>query len=208
MIPRGDTAPSAPQTVAGTAPSASHTTESPDPGINLVIRQMAALEAKLQAQEQRQATWQQQAAAAAREAAQSAARQHASAQADMRRWFDEKGLPKAIRIAQREAFDLLRRAGYPAASGSAPARQEAVPLEPESASQPASARVLTLAEIEEFAAQCAHNWQQWAHPIDESLAAFSTSQPFSATETAAIREQANRVLAGASVPANPFLLAR
>jgi len=40
-----------------------------------------------------------------------AARAAAREAAETRRWFEERALPKAVRVAQRETYDLLRKLG-------------------------------------------------------------------------------------------------
>ena len=46
-----------------------------------------------------------------RAAVEAAARTAAREVAETRRWFEERALPKAVRVAQRETYDLLRKLG-------------------------------------------------------------------------------------------------
>jgi hypothetical protein len=98
-------------------------------------------------------------------AGQAAAREHERT----RDWLEKKGLPKAARVAQREAFNVLRHQGVIKESGSRAGlmvgRHEHVPYKP---------KLLSVDEIREVAEICVSMLEGHAQPIDVTLAEIST----------------------------------
>jgi hypothetical protein len=103
---------------------------------------------------------------------QSAARRAAAREHERtREWLESRGLPKAARVAQREAFNVLRQHGL---VGTASRKRLGLRVEafnPESA--PARARSLSPEEIRELAETCVAMLEVHAKPIDVTLAELS-----------------------------------
>ncbi|MDQ3803884.1 MAG: hypothetical protein M3416_08670 [Acidobacteriota bacterium] len=99
-------------------------------------------------------------------AAQAAAREHERT----REWLESRGLPKAARVAQREAFNVLRQHGLVGAAardaraGRGVGRYEC---------QPAAARPLTPDEVREFAETCVAMLEVHGQSIDVTLSELS-----------------------------------
>ncbi|MDT5269197.1 MAG: hypothetical protein QOH49_1383 [Acidobacteriota bacterium] len=106
---------------------------------------------------------------AARAAAQSASREMER----MREWFEMKALPKAVRVAQREAYDLLRKQG-----GSDGRRGRAsAELEVGRAAEDytaSAARPLTTEEIREAAESCIALLEAQGKSIEMTLSEISS----------------------------------
>ncbi|MFL6230942.1 MAG: hypothetical protein ACJ741_19375 [Pyrinomonadaceae bacterium] len=100
--------------------------------------------------------------AAAREAA---AREHERT----RVWLESRGLPKAARVAQREAYDVLRQYGVVA-----PTRKNGKGLNVGRADDAATeAARLSAEEVAEFAEICVSMLATQSQPIDATLAEMS-----------------------------------
>ncbi len=106
---------------------------------------------------------------AARAAAQSAAREMERT----REWFETKALPKAVRVAQRETYDLLRKHGELNARHG----RERAALKvgrPAGASVAPVARMLTPEEVRETAEVCAALLETQGKSIEETLCEISS----------------------------------
>jgi hypothetical protein len=92
-------------------------------------------------------------------AARAAAREHERT----REWLESKGLPKAARVAQREAYKVLRQHGLAVATrdGQAALRHESVAIE---------ARALAPEELRELAETCVTMLEVHGHPVEVTLA--------------------------------------
>jgi hypothetical protein len=95
-------------------------------------------------------------------AAQAAAREHERT----REWLESRGLPKAARVAQREAFNLLRRQGLIGTDERMRAGIEVGRRQ----STPAEARQLSPAELGELAETCVAMLEVHGQAIDVTLA--------------------------------------
>ena len=105
-------------------------------------------------------------------AAQAAAQSAAQEVERTRRWFEAKALPKAVRVAQRETYELLRKQG----AGNVPRGQARAGLEVGRAhAEPSapSARTLTPAEILETAETCVALLETQGKPVEVTLAGMS-----------------------------------
>ena len=105
---------------------------------------------------------------AARAAARTAQREMEST----REWFERKALPKAVRVAQRETYDLMRKQGL---AGEGPGRSHAdseVGRRREPVVAPA-ARPLTDVEVRETAEMCAALLEAQGKPVEATLAEIS-----------------------------------
>jgi hypothetical protein len=128
-------------------------------------------------------------------ALQSVARQAAAQEHERtREWLESKGLPKAARVAQREAYDVLRRHGLISAStkradpGSVGVRQEPVPAE---------AGRLSAEEARALAETCVAMLEVHGQGIDSTLAQLGAEVggPLLAEDVPRVRELA-LILAG------------
>ena len=99
-------------------------------------------------------------------AAQAAAREHERT----REWLESRGLPKAARVAQREAFGVLRRHGL---VGAEAARGDAWAQVGGGRCAPAGARRLSAEEVRELAETCVAMLEVHGRPIDVTLAGLS-----------------------------------
>jgi hypothetical protein len=99
-------------------------------------------------------------------AAQAAAREHERT----REWLENRGLPKAARVAQREAFNMLRQYGLVKDSGRR-ARSELVVGQHDQAQY--KPRLLTQDELKEVAEICASMLEGHRQAIDVTLAEIS-----------------------------------
>ena len=99
-------------------------------------------------------------------AARTAAREHERTRA----WLEERGLPKAARVAQREAYNLLRQHGL---IKSTPTREgrEVCPLPPPTSP---TARSLPPEELEELASTCLAMLEVHGQAVEATLAALSS----------------------------------
>ena len=106
--------------------------------------------------------------AAAQAASQAAAREVAQT----RRWFEERALPKAVRVAQHETYDLLRNLGtFDPRSERARADLQ-VGRSPDNCA-PAEARPLTPQEVMELAETCVALLETQGKRIDVTLSEIS-----------------------------------
>jgi hypothetical protein len=128
-------------------------------------------------------------------ALQSAARRAAAQEHERtREWLESKGLPKAARVAQREAYDVLRRHGLISGSaarggsGGAGARRESAAGEP--------GRV-SAGELRELAETCVAMLEVHGQGIDETLSHLGAEAggPLLAEDLPRVRELA-LILAG------------
>jgi len=101
-------------------------------------------------------------------AEQAAAREHERT----REWLASRGLPKAARVAQREAFNVLRRHGLVGAAVSRPG-VGAAGGKGEGAG-PGAPQVLSSFEIKELAETCVAMLEVHGQSVDVTLAALST----------------------------------
>ena len=99
-------------------------------------------------------------------AVQAAAREHERT----REWLENRGLPKAARVAQREAFNVLRRQGAIKGSGS---RARAELMVGRHDHTPYKPKQLTPDEINEVAEICVSMLEGHAQAIDVTLAEIS-----------------------------------
>jgi hypothetical protein len=99
-------------------------------------------------------------------AAQAAAREHERT----REWLENRGLPKAARVAQREAFDVLRRQGVIKDSGSRVRAELKVGRHDHAPYKP---KPLTPDEINEVAEICVSMLEGHGQAIDITLAGIS-----------------------------------
>lgn len=125
-------------------------------------------------------------------AARAAAREHERT----REWLESRGLPKAARVAQREAYEVLRRNGLigaatPPGAGAAVGRRG-------SATGPASPRALSTAEIRELAETCAAMLEVHGQPVEVTLAGLSAEAGgvLIAEDAPKVREQALALSSG------------
>lgn len=99
-------------------------------------------------------------------AAQAAAREHERT----REWLESRGLPKAARVAQREAYNVLRQHGL---IGDAVTRTRAGVEVGRGHCAPADVRRLSPEEITELAETCAAMLEVHGQSIDVTLAGLS-----------------------------------
>lgn len=107
--------------------------------------------------------------AATRAATQAASREHAQT----REWLDKHGIPKATRVAQKEAYEVLRRHGM-IGKNVAQARPaiERAAIDHRDANgfaSPPPARPLTPAEIADLAATCVALYEAQGKTVEETL---------------------------------------
>ncbi|HEX8337852.1 MAG TPA: hypothetical protein VF621_14040, partial [Pyrinomonadaceae bacterium] len=88
-----------------------------------------------------------------------------------REWLETRGLPKAARIAQREAFNVLRQHGLIAAA--AGTRGGGATAGRSGSAEPVKPRALSPAEVKELAETCVAMLEVHAKPIDVTLADIS-----------------------------------
>jgi DNA-directed RNA polymerase specialized sigma24 family protein len=109
------------------------------------------------------------------DAAAQAARQIAACEAERtRRWFETKALPKAVRVAQRETYDLLRK--YGGIGGRSRARADLSLGCAPSVDTPPAARVLTAEEIQETAEACIALLEVQGKAVEATLAELSAAE--------------------------------
>ena len=106
-----------------------------------------------------------------REAASRAAAQSVSHEMERtREWFETKALPKAVRVAQRETYDLLHRHSLAGGKRSAGLEVGRGP----GACAPTGGRPLTLEGIREAAEVCVALLEAQGRPIEATLSALSS----------------------------------
>jgi hypothetical protein len=106
-----------------------------------------------------------------RETAARAATQSASREMERtREWFETKALPKAVRVAQRETYDLMRRRGADGGKGSAGLKVGCGP----GACAQTEARPLILEEIREAAEVCVALLEVQGRPVETTLSQLSS----------------------------------
>lgn len=89
-----------------------------------------------------------------------------------REWLETRGLPKAARVAQREAFNVLRQHGLISAAAGTRGGGTATVGRGGSA-EPVKPRALSPAEVRELAETCVAMLEVHAKPIDVTLADLS-----------------------------------
>jgi hypothetical protein len=99
-------------------------------------------------------------------AVQAATREHERT----REWLETRGLPKAARVAQREAFNLLRQLGVIQNSGRRARTELTVGQRNQAADKP---KLLTPAEIKEVAEICVSMLEGHGQAIEVTLAEIS-----------------------------------
>jgi hypothetical protein len=99
-------------------------------------------------------------------AAQAAAREHERT----REWLESRGLPKAARVAQREAYNVLRQHGL---IGVAP-RTQTNPVDGQREGLSATARPLSPGEVKELAETCVAMLEVHGQAIDVTLSGLSS----------------------------------
>ncbi|HEX8719926.1 MAG TPA: hypothetical protein VF736_04735 [Pyrinomonadaceae bacterium] len=124
-------------------------------------------------------------------AAQAAAREHERT----REWLESRGLPKAARVAQREAYEVLRRHGL---VGAAPGGTRGAQGVGRQECAPPQARPLTPDEVRELAEACAAMLEVQGRPIEATLAELSAEAGgfLPAAEAARVRELAEAMARG------------
>src|SRR5205085_1815694 len=85
-------------------------------------------------------------------------------------WLEHRGLPKAARVAQREAYNVLRQHGL---IKNTPRRLQADPDAERQAPQPAMAQPLPPEELRELAETCIAMLEVHGQGIDVTLSALS-----------------------------------
>jgi len=131
-------------------------------------------------------------AAATQAASQAASREVART----REWFETKALPKAVRVAQHETYDLLRKHGTIDARRERARSELQVGRAMEDSYQQPAARPLTTAEIQETAETCVALLETQGKNVDVTLAEIgSEGGCWLLTEDAPkVREEAERLL--------------
>ncbi len=104
-----------------------------------------------------------------------AARAAAREIAETRRWLEERALPKAVRVAQRETYDLLRKLGALDGRGKRARAGLGIGIAAADSVTPA-VRPLTPAEITETAETCVALYETQGKGIDETLHEISAEQ--------------------------------
>jgi hypothetical protein len=125
-----------------------------------------------------------------REAArQAAAREHERT----REWLENRGLPKAARVAQHEAYNVLRKYGVIAESSRPTRSQSEVGW---SSYAPPTPHPLSAGEVNEFAQACVAMLETQGQSIEVTLSKMSSEAGgFLRPEDAGrVREQANCLL--------------
>lgn len=103
-----------------------------------------------------------------REAArQAAAREHERT----REWLESRGLPKAARVAQHEAYNLLRKYGVIGGSGRGAGPASEVGRGGRTPSEP---RPLSEAEAEDLAQACVAMLETQGRPVERTLSEMSS----------------------------------
>ncbi len=153
----------------------------------------------------------QEAVAGARQAAGNAAAEAVRCEyARNREWWETRALPKAVRVAQRECYDLLRQQGVLQDQAGqlraklAIGRQEP----PAEAPAPPPAHARSLADIRSLAEICAglHDTQGSSlEMVSEQLCA-SDGSLLLASDRLQVRELAQHLIDGREAMSNPFLL--
>ncbi|HYP51894.1 MAG TPA: hypothetical protein VEQ42_00035 [Pyrinomonadaceae bacterium] len=88
-----------------------------------------------------------------------------------REWLETRGLPKAARVAQREAFNVLRQHGLVNAARARACAGESAEL---GLAACEAARTLTPDEVRELAEACVAMLETHGRPIEATLAEMST----------------------------------
>lgn len=94
-----------------------------------------------------------------------------------REWFEKNGLPKAVRVGQREAYDVLRRYGLVNESRSrghaGRENRVAEPTSEPAGGRRATARPLSSEEVEQYACACVALLIEQGQSIDRTLSGMS-----------------------------------
>jgi hypothetical protein len=110
-----------------------------------------------------------------RDAAAHAAKQIAAHEAERtRQWFETKALPKAVRVAQRETYELLRK--YGGAGACVRTQANLTVGRAPSVDMPPAARPLTPEEIQETAEACVALLEMQGKAIEATLAELSPAE--------------------------------
>jgi hypothetical protein len=110
-----------------------------------------------------------------------------------REWLESKGLPKAARVAQREAYNVLRQNGVISSKG------ERVRADLEVGRNdyaPAEAMPLSADEIQTYAEMCVAMLETHGQAVDVTLAELSAEAggPILADDAPLIRAEAERMI--------------
>jgi hypothetical protein len=110
-----------------------------------------------------------------------------------REWLESKGLPKAARVAQREAYNVLRQNGVINSKG------ERVRADLEVGRNdyaPAAARPLSVDEIKTYAEMCVAMLETHGQAVDVTLAELSSEAggPILANDAPLVRAEAKRMI--------------
>ena len=110
-----------------------------------------------------------------------------------REWLENRGLPKVARVAQREAYDLLRKFGVVRKMGSTSARV-GVSYDDDG---PAGPRLLSVEEVEELAQSCVAMLLAQGRSIEHTLSEMSADAGgfMLPGDAARVRERAEALLA-------------
>lgn len=100
-------------------------------------------------------------------AAQAAAREHERT----REWLESRGLPKAARVAQREAFNVLRRNGL--ITTAVPCPDVGAAVGRSGSAEPECPQALSPAEVRELAETCAAMLEVHGQEVEVTLAQLS-----------------------------------
>jgi hypothetical protein len=101
-----------------------------------------------------------------------AARQAAAHEHDRtREWLESRGLPKAARVAQHEAYNVLRKYGMMGDSGGCVSPQSGVG---QRGYTPPESHALSSVEIEELAQGCVAMFEAQGRPVERTLSEMST----------------------------------
>lgn len=137
-----------------------------------------------------------------REAASRAAAQSVSREMERtREWFETKALPKAVRVAQRETYDLMRRLGANDGKGSDGSVGLRVGRGPGACAQ-TEARPLTPEEIREAAEVCVALLEAQGRPVETTLSQLSAEADgwLLPEDVPRVRELATALISGGESP--------
>jgi hypothetical protein len=110
-----------------------------------------------------------------------------------REWLESKGLPKAARVAQREAYNVLRQNGVVSPKGE---RARAALQVGRSDYTPAEAKPLSAEEITTYAEMCIAMLETHGQAIDVTLSELSSEAggPILADDAPGVRAEAERMI--------------
>ena len=110
-----------------------------------------------------------------------------------REWLEQRGLPKAARVAQREAYNLLRQYGLVKGT-SRPNMEVGVTSNPPAIAR--DAKPLSVEELEELASMCLAMHEIHGQAFQVTLAALSSdaASPLSAGDAARVLKLAEALV--------------